>query len=340
MAWVTREIENITKQKLIDELEGAGGDEKFGLYTTARKHLIEEILPEIRRILPEHTDHGIPHIENVLDNARKLLGDDVENLSGTDLYCLILSILFHDVGNVFGRRDHQRKVGEIYNFVRPGIEWKQDENGIILAAAAAHCGKATDGSKNTLKEISEYSHMDGQPIKLREIAAILRFADELAEGPQRTSRFMQQQHKYRSSSKIFHEYAQATNICIDRGNQRIVATYSIFFEIGRTGKLTVKSKKSISDLLKFIYKRIIKLNQERQYARHYCNLLSPFKKTSVVFNFYANRELLNLDLEEVDITDLVVPEDEQKPFTDYNSEYELNNIIRNISGNLPARRSR
>ena len=195
MVWNTREIENITKQKLIVERGDAGGDEKFGLYTTARKHLIEQILSEIKGILPDHTDHDIPHIENVLDNARKLLGDDVKNLSGTDLYCLILSILFHDTGNVFGRKEHQRKVGEIYKFVRPGIEFKPDENSIILAAAAAHCGKAKDGTKNTLKEISEHGHMDGQPVKLREIAAILRFADELAEGPQRTSLFMQQQHK-------------------------------------------------------------------------------------------------------------------------------------------------
>ena len=262
-------------------------------------------MPEIKRILPEHTDHGISHIEKVLDNAGNLLGDEVEKLSGIDLYCLILSILFHDVGNIFGRRNHQHNVEEIYKFVRPGILWKPDENNIILEAAAAHCGEATDGTKDTLKEIPESGHMDGKPVKLREIAAILRFADELAEGPQRTSRFMQQQHKYRASSKIFHKYVQATNICIDRGNQRIVATYNILFEIGRNGNLTKKSKKGISDLLNFIYKRIIKLNQERQYARHYCNLLSPFKKTSVAFNFYADKKNLNLDLDEVDLTDLV-----------------------------------
>jgi len=338
--WNTREIEDITKQMLIEERGGAGGDEKFGLYTTARKHLIEEILPEIKRILPEHTDHGIPHIENVLDNARKLLGDDVKNLDGTNLYCLILSILFHDVGNIFGRRKHQHNVEEIYKFVRPGIMWKPDENKIISEVAAAHCGEATDGTKNTLKEIPESGHMDGQPVKLREIAAILRFADELAEGPQRTSRFMQKQHKYRASNKIFHEYAQATNICIDRGNERIVATYSILFEIGRNGKLTKKNEKSILNLLAFIYKRIIKLNQERQYARHYCNLLSPFKKTSVAFNFYADRKLLNLDLDEVELTDLVVPEDTQKQFTEYNSEYELNNIIKKIGKSLLKHRGR
>ena len=74
---------------------------------------------------------------------------------------------------------------------------------MVVRATSAHTGKAQDGSCDTLKEVAELDHLANRPVRLRELAAILRFADELAEGPQRTSEFMQVEDLYESESKNF-----------------------------------------------------------------------------------------------------------------------------------------
>jgi len=121
----------------------------------------------------------------------------------------------------------------------------------------------------------------------------LRFADELAEGPQRTSKFMLDSHKFEKESEIYHRYASCTNIFIDRGNGRIALTFHVKFEIDGHKHLRGRNLKNFTGLMDYIYRRIIKLDQERRYARHYSEFLAPFKRTSVEFNFYANEEALD-----------------------------------------------
>jgi len=326
MAWNTREIEEITRNKLISKLQQGPGEEWYGLYTSARKCLVEEILPAIKGVLPELTDHGPQHVENVLDNTRKLLGTDIEKLGAMDLYCLILSILFHDVGNIFARKEHQRNVSQVYNYVR-GDKVDRREHFVVLKAASAHCGEANDGSKDTLKDLDEKTFFGGGAILLRDIAAILRFADELAEGPQRTSKFMQIHHNYPPDSYLYHKYANITTVDIDRLGERIALTYDMSFHTNGDNKLGQKEQNEILELLKFTHKRIVKLNQERQYAKHYSAFLSPFRKTTVIFNFWANGELLDLTLDEVRLTDLVVPDDEAKEFVKYAPSHTPENVI-------------
>ena len=81
--------------------------------------------------------------------------------------------------------------------------------------------------------MTKRSTWGGQLVRLRELAAVLRFADELAEGPQRTSEFMQEEGLYDSESQQFHDYANITNILIERQNSRIVITYEIDIDVNR-----------------------------------------------------------------------------------------------------------
>ena len=340
--WSKRIIEEITQQKLIDELSKDPGEERFALYLTARKHLVEQVLPQIARILPDYTDHGASHVSNVLDNVAKLLGlEDINaetyptDLSGVELYCLILSILFHDVGNIFGREEHQHRVAEIYDFVRSVLE--KQERKIVLITTAAHCSDVSDGSQDTLKDLIGDFQLERRRIRVQEIASILRFADELAEGPQRTSLFMQKYHQYSPESEIFHQYSTITEVIIDRGNQRIALTYDIDINTNGSKRISNEDEAKLRELLAFIYKRICKLNQERKYAKHYCELLSPFKETAVAFNFSIDHRPYDLDFpRSVPLTDLVVPGDKEKEFPEYHGEFEVDKVIERIRNKLQS----
>jgi HD superfamily phosphodiesterase len=270
---IEKYLEDILKKKLG---EGEGKD-FYTDYHHARNYLMQDVLPYIKAIEPNLTDHGEKHIKNVLDNAWRLLDKDINKLTCHDLYILCLSILFHDVGNINGREDHNKKVLDVYNEIRKNNTKFNLEKHLILKSVKAHCGKTDSGSLDTLKEIEEREFLLGEPVQLREISSILRFADELAEGPQRTSDYLFKTNKISEHSKIYHKYAQITNISIDRGNQRIVLKYLI--------NINNETQASLKELLTFAYERVLKLDEERKYTKFYSNLLIPFKKTEFTFNF-------------------------------------------------------
>lgn len=350
--WETLEFEEIIEAALIRDLNETHGKIRFGYYTTAREYLLVNVLEEIKRAQPNMSDHGPKHIKNVLQNIQELLGSSLGEwdrtkktlsggeLNGMELYILGLSALFHDVGNVFTRKEHQLKIGPIYDAARPpkGTNKEAHEKVTILNICKAHCGDGFDGSKNTLAFVDEHAKLEHFAIRPNMLAPILRFADELAEGPQRTSHYMVNKHKYPKSSVLFHQYALSKSVDIDRAHNRIRLQYHINLQLpgdtGDSGLLSHGPTISIDELakfLKFSYQRIEKVNQERQYAKHYCNLLEPFKETSAVFNFWYKRRLIPVDLTPVQFTDLVVPGDLQKSLIQRDNHYKPDLLISNLT---------
>ncbi|GGG03417.1 HD domain-containing protein [Pontibacter amylolyticus] len=326
--WNKQPIEIRMEEALIAQFGQEQGHRYYVQYETARNQLVDEIFPQIRAVEPSLTEHDATHIKDVLKNAELLLGEDISKLNGIDLYCLGLVILFHDVGNIHGRKKHNlyKNTVTVYNHVRNRIAKYNHERTVVLRAAQAHSGLSNTGSTDTLKDIDPTDHIDGHTVRLRDIACILRFADELSEGPQRTSTFMQVNNKYDPKSKIFHKYADSTHIHIDRPNERIAITYHI--DIEKKGKkFSAKAEKEFIELIHFTYHRILKLDQERKYTKHYSGLLSPFKKTSVKLNIHVNGQLQNLDLNEITLTDIVVPGDECRNIFELDESYRVENIL-------------
>jgi hypothetical protein len=330
MAWQTTRLETHTLQRLSDE-HAARGLEFFAEYEATRTQLVESIFGEIKGIQPDLSDHGPDHIANVQENAYQLLSDhhDLHKLKALDLYCLGMAILFHDVGNLFGRKHHQKEVGKVFDWARGTDAKIRHERTLILRLAGAHTGTATDGTSDTLKEVNEKDHLYGEGVQLRSIAAILRFADELAEGPQRTSEFAREHGLIKNASKIYHEYASVTNIRADRGTQRIQVSYEIPLQ---TSDITrwQKRGKQLSTLLRFVYARVVKLDQERRYNRFYSEALLPFRSTEVTFMFHSERALLDVDLPPLVLDDKVVPGDRTKTVPQIDSHYEITTLTQAV----------
>ena len=296
--WNTLPFEDKMFQSLKRDLGDEKGKRYFRQYVTARDKLLQDnFFKNIPVAEPNLTDHSEKHIANVIENADKLLGKELKNVSGISLYCLGLMILFHDVGNINGREKHNKNIADVYNFVRNKESKFNRERSIIIQAGEADCGRSTDGSRDTLKDLDEIDHFDGERINLRDLAAILRLADELAEGPQRTSQYMLENRKYADASDIYHKYASVTHIFIDRDGGRLSITYEIDYD---TEKM---QETDIISLLKFTFERILKIDEERRYNKHYCDLLLPFKKTSIKYNFTVNGLPINLDIGRIEIKD-------------------------------------
>ena len=325
----TKSFDKQLREKILKDFEEEKGRELFSAYEQTKSKLEKGVYKDIRGAEPNFTDHGITHVSNVQENATYLLSNDgiITDLSGIEMYCLGMFILFHDTGIVYGRKNHHKKVAKVFDRIRGTDTSLLREKTLVVRATGAHTGTAQDGSHDTLKELEEQEHLERRPVRLRELAAVLRFADELAEGPQRTSEFMHAEERYTPDSQQYHDYANMTHILIERGTNRIAITYEIRIDVDQTNEVR---QSHLSRLLKFIYKRIQKLNQERQYARYYSELLAPFKSTDVTFNFHYDGGILDTDLLPLKLTDIVVPGDQTKAISVIDPSYSINELVDNL----------
>ena len=333
MAWEERQIESRMKESLPQQFGATEGENLWSSYVQAREKLCKYVYGNISTSLPEYTDHSQPHIENVLDNVGQLVGPalpakDHDYLNAADGYCLCLSVLFHDVGMVFERRAHEKNVVKVYNWVRRGEPKLSQERRIMMAAVGAHSGTTETGSRDTIGDLSPTDHFKGECIHLQEIAAILRFADELAEGPQRTSAFMKELLGYSKDAAVHHQYADSTEIHIDRGQGRIAITYDI--DIYRSRGHPEELVNELEELLKYVFKRIIKLDQERQYAGYYSQIVRSFLTTTIQFNYWIDGERAPLDLNKLVLTGKCVPGDRAVDLHERDPEYDVGKICKRM----------
>ena len=313
---------------LKEQLGVRDGTAYMAQYTLAKHKLINEIYEHIAGSEPSLSDHGQRHIANVLENAYNLIGHSFKKvgITGVEAYCLGMTILFHDVGNLFGRNDHRENINEVFDWVRGTEPRVRPEKTIVTRAAWAHTGSGFDNSSDTLKDLAPNEHLERQPVRLRSLAALLRFADELAEGPQRTSEFLRTKGLFTKASRPFHEYASMTHVHIDRGNARIALKYEM--EVPQDLSVT-ESQAELTSLLRIIYTRVEKLDQERRYTKFYCDFLNPFSKTEVTFNFHHNGVVLS-PLPPLELTDKVVPGLPHASIPEVNPDYSIEALIKRL----------
>ena len=327
--WENSKFEERMRLALESELGESTGQTVFGQYTGARGILLEDVLEEIRGAEPYLTDHGPDHIRNVLDNVDRLLGNESGHFNATELYFLGLSVLFHDVGNLDGRDGHNQRIAKYYDHARPGdAQRNAPEKRLVIAAAKAHTGKTADGSRDTLGDVPETEYFNGTSIKLRDIATVVRFADELAEGPQRTSLFLQSQGAYPPESAIHHRYAAVTQVAIDRQLRRISLCYNVVLQHPNypAGECLGELRK----LLEYICRRVAKLDDERKYARFYCpDLLVPFHNVQVQIEI-TDGESVEVRVGPVDFSDKVVPDGQSDAFQSISKQLKLDQIVRQV----------
>ena len=297
----------------------------YGAYLGTKEKLREQVYDAIAGAVPNLTDHGVRHVDNVLTNVLRLLGDEgAHSLSGRDLYCLGMATLFHDAGNLYGRDDHREKVSRLHDKIRGTDKALRREKTLIFRAARAHTGTAGDGTTDTLKDVGNGEPLEGGPVQLREVAAILRFADELAEGPQRTSELVQAEGGYDPASMKYHEYASSVHVLIERSNARVVMGFEIELSAASNGQ---PWQQSLRERLTYAYARIQKLDQERRYTAFYSKVLSAFRSTEAFFTFHHAGEIIEIDLGPLRLTDIVLPDGPQRDIPSINPAYDLGNLV-------------
>ena len=216
------------------------------------------------------TDHGTQHITTVIRRADELIvnGDSVF-LTPYEVYLLLLAIHFHDVGNIFGRDHHEKQIGTVMQDLDESLIGRDGmERRIIRDIAMAHGGYVDPErtNKDTIGHLAWENTRENSDPRARLLAALLRFADELADDHTRTSRFLVNDALLHGS-EVYHLYAdRLQRITIDRTNRRV----SLLFELDaiHTSKKFAKGSCKVY-LYDEIVRRTLKMHRERIYCLHF-----------------------------------------------------------------------
>ena len=239
------------------------------------------------------TDHGPRHIETVIERASWLLSEPpatYPQLSAYEVYLLLLAIHFHDIGNIYGRSEHETRHAEVMRELDSLLGDEMVEKQAILKIARAHGGKI-NGSKDTISDLLPIDPVLGMDIRYQTLAAILRFADELADDSRRAARIAERLQLIPEGSEIFHAYARSLHsVRVRPGENRVDLRYwFVKTDALRTfGKQTSKNEVSKVYLLDEIYQRTLKMHFERQYCMRFMHRVVRLEAIDVRVDVYED----------------------------------------------------
>lgn len=203
-------------QNIEDWLLSKHADPNFHTYATNYSNIKQFLLPihedvkaVVARIDPKIylNAHGASHIQMVIEKASLLLSHDEINLSEKEVYFLLLAIQLHDIGHIInGRKTHATDANIIISKISPQ-NLNQVEKKAIFKIVAAHSGQEND----PIGQLPQIDIISNVKIRYRFLAAVLRLADELADGHERASNFLLSINSIPKKSILYHVFSS----CLD-----------------------------------------------------------------------------------------------------------------------------
>jgi len=237
-----------------------------------------------------YNDHGIDHVETVIDRASELVKSDYCELNPKEVYFLLCAILIHDIGNIYGRKKHEGNHFAVISHIMVDFSTDTAEQTVILEIAKAHGGRTTRDSQDTISQLQTEKYFGHEKIRTRLLSSILRFADELADEKARASHTMLNSNELSENpSEIFHAYSACVDCVIpNHRDNAIFIQYHIPINY-----ITRKFKKFNSEqyIIDEIYQRIEKIYLENIYCQKYISKFIPLSKIEINIEFirpYSN----------------------------------------------------
>lgn len=244
-------------------------------YIALSEHLDREVHPKVNAGASAMdsiwlTDHGPEHIATVISRMDDLTYQHGRYVvSPYEAYILLVAAHMHDIGNVFGRSEHEGRVRNVLFEMEDSLVGDDNiEKRMICDIAIAHGGRIADDeavpNAIAMDTIGRMPHE--RPI--RKLAAILRLADELADDRTRSNALdlevLAKNETYERQSQIHHVYAQRLHPPIVNHQTR---TIKLMFEMLVEHVVQQYYKRGTKQyLLDEIFERTLKTHREQVYC--------------------------------------------------------------------------
>lgn len=233
------------------------------------------------------TAHDSDHFDQVvfyageLVNAESSLMRDMTSatseLNAYELYILLVAIRVHDVGNIYGRGDHEKKCFQILVDIGGAAGLDNREKKAIANIAQAHGGRTSTQSKDTIGPLDLKLMANNVSYRPKLLAGIVRIADEICENKSRAANVLLLQRNLPKHSEIYHQYAASLsgNRWSANDSALHLAFYATLSDVEKPWGCEVRmdasnTQVSESYLLDEIFARLEKMDLERRY----CNMFT------------------------------------------------------------------
>ena len=281
------------------------GTNRFMLYTSIKTKLQERIYRDIGDALAKdsggkaYTRHDLDHVDDVIRKAGQLLGANsdtsnpaINQISPYEIFVLLVACLIHDAGNIDGRSGHALRARKILDEISDN-QLDPKEIGLISKIARAHGGKTLSGNSDTIGELRLTDFVENSKLRPRFLAAVLRFADELAENPRRANR------REEKGSKFPNLFCSVVTIGVDYRNRWISLDFSVSDDACALKEEDENGREVF--FLDYIAKRVIKTELERRYCDRQLRGQATFDAIRVTIELikdYEEWELIHFELED------------------------------------------
>lgn len=218
------------------------------------------------------TGHGRKHVDRVIERATDLLLAKGVELEAAEIFALLVSIQAHDVGNIEGRDKHEERIAGLLPDIVGDDITGAIERLTIRQIVRAHGGEEEDGSKDRIGRLNpQPAPVFGGKVRLQLLAAILRFADELADDESRAAVPLLERNLIPEGSEANHQYAFSlksvdVNVAEHEANLQFVIPPDL---ATRTVGRCVREVLSPVYLIDYIFERMEKMHIERIYCSRF-----------------------------------------------------------------------
>jgi hypothetical protein len=299
---VDRNLTGWLNSCLNHQFPGSGGVSYKARYALVSEHL-EEVHREVEKGVlleairqgvcnvesaPYFNNHGKGHVRRVIDRASGLLIQSECKVTPYEGYILLQAIEFHDIGMIFGRKEHEKKCMEVMDKLGSEIGDDTTEKRAIVKIAMVHGGLTRDGSRDTISILDDYA-MSGQRVRHRLLAAILRLSDELSDDQFRSSSLVTGLGVIPEDSLIFHFYSQSLHSVIIE-KREVQLEFCIEQELALR-----KFKKNGKEvyLVDEIYDRTLKMYNELMYCMRFMRPDFDITRIRVSLNIFPKKSLVD-----------------------------------------------
>lgn len=270
--------EETTKGAILSDIEKQQGKK------SVKKNKKSEEIFRLEKVMWLN-DHGPRHINTVIKRAGQILETSNKDLTPREIFCLLSAIQLHDLGNFYGRTGHEQKIMDVVAEGKEFIGSDHIERKHILQIAEVHGGKSSKtNDKDTISILKEEAPVLDEIIRLRLVASIVRFADELADDRSRADINLLKDRKLPKSSEIYHAYSACLSSVIIKHE-----TIELHFDINKN-YLSEKYGKDDGEifLIEEIYIRVLKMHHERIYCSRFWKSNLTLDSILVIINFYSD----------------------------------------------------
>jgi hypothetical protein len=279
------------RQKIVkykEELE----ENKDGLY------LLEDIEDRLDALIIIYLNgHGKAHVDKVIEKISEIVSHFKSgHLTPYEGFFLLCAAQAHDIGNLFGRENHEKSCKIIVEEKADNIIQDRTERDEITRLAMVH-GGTYFGNPDTIDKLQDSRILFNGKIREKMLAAILRFADELADDVSRADSIAIEMGVLGDDdSLIYHKYSESlhtVSLDVDRlGKIYICLNFSVFSD---DVLRKMKKNKVEKYLLDEIYDRTIKMENERRYCMRFMRPYLSIDYISVEIFIMSQNGGLELD---------------------------------------------